>query len=140
MPKQKLSNIQILTIANAIRKLDPVFIAPSNPTEQAKEIQNFKFDGEVIYSLAVTLKNLQPIVENIEKVRQSLARKYDLDNKKNTTYAQNHAKFVDEYTKILDKQEEVDILTIKKDDLNLKENKIPITVLSDLLATVIVDK
>ena len=140
MSKQKLSNIQILTIANAIRKLDPVFIAASNPTEQAKEVQNFKFDGEVIYNLAVTLKNLQPVVENIEKVRQSLARKYDLDNKKNTAYSQNHAKFVDEYTKILDKQEEVDILTIKKDDLNLKENKIPITVLSDLLGSVITDK
>jgi hypothetical protein len=139
MPKQKFSNIQILTIANAIRKLDPVFIAAANPTEQAKEVQNFKFDGEVIYSLAVTLKNIQPIVENVDKVRLSLIKKYDLDNKKNANYNKNHASFVDEYTRILDKQEEVEILTIKKDDLNLKENKIPITVLSDLLGSVIIN-
>lgn len=140
MPKQKLSNIKILSIANAIRKLDPIFASAANPTEQPKEIQNFKFDAEVIYNLAVTLNNLQPFVENVEKVRLLLIKKHNLDDNKDPKRNTNYAKFVEEYTKILDKHEDVEILTIKKDDLNLKENKLPITVLSDLLGTVIVDK
>lgn len=154
MREVNLKNIDIITLSTALRQLDPVFSRPENPGESPKEIQKFDFDADTIYDLSVTLGNLQDIIDsNLEKTRSVLIGKYnidvienqlqskELDNKKRAELLEKHAiakrDFTKEYSKILEKTEKVKICSIKRSNLKLDKNKIPISVLSVLIKFVV---
>lgn len=131
----KIKAYQALEAANSIRSLDPVFI---NDGQKVEKAQSFEFSGEVIWDLSGNLLELQKIVEKIESTRSSLATKHKvigLDQKKlNSDEAKRFALFQKEMTEILEKEQEVDLKPIKKEDLNLAKNKIPVDTIRSLRA------
>ena len=140
MAKKQIKAYQAISIANAIRALDPVFI---NEGSKVEKVNEFDLNGDVIWDLSENLLKIQPIIENIEKTRNSLVRKYNvagLSEKTEMTPKQraDYNKFQEEIQEVLGKDIEVDFVEIKRDKLDLNKNKIPIATIVDLRGTVIV--
>lgn len=88
-------------------------------------------------SLARNLKRIRANTEIIEQVRQETVKQHLNGAEKLEGESLN--KFMTSYGEYLKKPSDVDILQIKKEDMNLIKNAFPIDVWSELLDIIVID-
>lgn len=136
MISMKLKNYQVLSLFQALTRLD-------DPDSGKKDVKSepavkFKFKATVLYALAKNHRKTKNAVEDIEKTRSRLFKKYQSDNE-DELKGDKAKEFVNEYNAFLEESTDLDVFQINVDDLELDKNSIPIQIMSELVGTVIGD-
>ncbi len=80
--------------------------------------------GKIGYAIARIKRAIAPQIESIDEVRNNLIKKYGSENENGVyevkeTDTENYSKFIEEFTEILNIEEEYDVYKIKPEEFNL---------------------
>lgn len=139
----KLTNEDIILIYKALQKLDN-----SNPEPALRPDPPVKLTGKGIYAIGRNLRLLRDPAEELEKTRNMLVLKQVAEQSKDPALGKDKdgkvkeylerdsiygKAYFDEYTKILEETEEIDLHAIKTSWLKLDENNIASGTIQDLI-------
>lgn len=128
----ELKRTRLLVLNNALSRLD------STTKDDDKGSASYKFSAKVIFALYRNLCKTRDYVEEIEKTRLAVVKKY-LEAGQQSVSDKNIPKFTEEWTLFLEGKDKFSLERVRLSELALERNPIPLNVLADLSCILIDD-
>ena len=132
----KLKKHQVVNLFNSLRSLDK----PDSQEDKERIINSpYKFKAAAIYALSKNFRKVRSAVIDIEKIREKMLNEAKENPDDKELRGDRMRKFVEDYNTFLESETELDLHPVRLADLDLDNNAVPITVLSELVDTIIVE-
>jgi len=121
-----LKNRQIYALTSAHEALDGA--------KDGANVVRFKFSATTLYTLAKNLRRLADVVQDLEKTRTKLQKKWGITDPKldSTARAEATRSINEEWLELMEAETDIILSGISLSALKLDENNIPVTTLANL--------
>lgn len=128
----KITRAKIYALNNALQSLDRV----DNQTGEKKD--KVSFSTNVTYALYKNLTKTKKAVEDYEKIRTAIVRKYLKEGETSLGQAEGE-KATKEWDEFYNAEDTIEVFKVKFTDLQVEKNKIQLSALADLEPLIVAD-